>query len=188
MQNSEMIWEQTEKETDYEFELFCIYRALQPEERNTIKTWEVYSEREENVSKRYNKDLEKIADKNDWFERAIAFDQYSETTLIEYARSSQYKELLSFKKRQRELSRRLNEISLGLIKLAQQRLLKIKSEEISVSLLPKYIQMAVMVANMTSDNEASVLMLDDLARVMQGELNEQKPEQEQEDLSLWQDQ
>lgn len=176
------VWEQLENETDEEFELFKIFRTLNPSERNTIKTWEIYSERND-LDKKYNKKLEKISEKNNWYERSIQFDSYYEQTLLDYTSKDQYRDLISFKKRQRELSHRLAEVSLGLIRVAQQRLLTIKAEELNANLLPKYITAAAQIASLASESEASALMLNDLANLMQNEINSNV--EEKEDLSVW---
>lgn len=188
MQTNENIWEQLPSESDDEFELFKIYRALQPSERNTIKTWEVYSERN-NLPKKYDKRLDKMSVRHEWHQRALEFDSYYEQTLVDYVSKDQYRELLDFRKKQRDLSGRLTEISLGMLRLVQTRLLSVKPEELTVAMLPKYIETVAKIVGMSFDSEASALMLTELAQAMQGgiDLNVNEPSFTSDD-SIWQEQ
>lgn len=179
------IWEQLDNESDEDYEMFVIYRSLSPNERNTIKMWETYSERN-NLSKKMPTKIDKLAEKFQWYDRSIAFDSYYEGALVTYATKDQFRDILAYRKKQRDLANRLTEVSLGLIKLAQNRLLSLKPEELSVSLLPKYIQTAVMITGMAMESEASALMLQEMAELMQNGLNFSKEtSDEEEDLSLW---
>lgn len=185
MQNS---WEQMDNESDENFEMFKIYRSLQPTERNLVKFWEVYSEREQ-IKGKAPKNLGKISETYKWYDRAIAFDSYYEGTLVNYASKDQFRDLIAFRKKQRDLASRLTEVSLGLIKLAQERLLKLKPEELTVGLLPKYIQTAVQITGMAMESEASALMLQDLATLMQNgaTFTQEDTEETESDLSIWED-
>lgn len=186
--NENNIWEQLPSESDDEFELFKIYRALQPSERNTLKTWEVYAERN-NLPKKYDKRLDRISERCDWHQRALEFDSYYEQTLVDYVSKDQYRELLDFRKKQRDLSGRLTEISLGMLRLVQTRLLSVKPEELTVAMLPKYIETVAKIVGMSFDSEASALMLTELAQAMQGgiDLNVNEPAFTSDD-SIWQEQ
>lgn len=164
---------QLETETPEAFEALNYYIELLPSERTILRAYQDFCQ-ENGLAKAKTApaDWNRWFKVHKWIERAKERDGYRQAEVQRFVTEEQISELIEYRKRQRTLASMVTETAMKLIEAATTRLETLDPNEISASTLPQYLKAAAMIAELASDAEAKILLLQDIVEAYQQNFTE----------------
>lgn len=161
-------WEKLPVESDLAYrafrEFFCRINA---EDRTVVKAYDNYLVSQGKLPKgRANESWYAWYGAFKWELRAKAYDDWHEEEVKNYVKFEQYKEIIEFRRRQRDLAGKIADSAQVMIDKALTALQQLDADQLTPRLIPQYIKAASQVAEMAQNAEASALALDEIVNRM----------------------
>lgn len=148
-------WDKLDGESDTQFLYFTFYLSLSPKNRTLLNAANGYRRSKgrpeaNNIPGPWIEAKKKF----DWDNRVALYDQFMKQDLRDYVEHQQYHDLISFRKRQRDLSDLITSAAFTLVQRAMDALNELDPEELRPATIANYIKTATQVADFAHNLEA----------------------------------
>lgn len=160
-------------ETPEAFDAFLMFVEILPQERSAMKAYLSYCEQNNVKPEKFlPAEWSRWQRTYSWVSRAKEIDAQRKAEVQWFISAEEISELIDYRKRQRELATVVTDTAMRMIMLANRRLETLDPEEISPSVLPQYLKSAAMIAELASDAEAKILLLQDIVEAYQANFSD----------------
>lgn len=160
-------------ETPEAFDAFLSYVEILPQERSAMKAYIALCEQNKVKPDKYlPPEWSRWQRTYNWSSRAKEIDENRKKEVQWFISSEQISELIAYRKRQRELAEMVTDTAMRMIAAANRRLETLNPEEITASVLPQYLKAAAAIAELASDAEAKILLLQDIVEMYNANFGE----------------
>ncbi len=148
-------WDRQDNETDKSYAAFCTYRDMPAHERSIKAISRKYKLKNAN-----HHSLWSI--KYKWVQRCRSFDAYLEIQARQKRERDHLQNIEEFSERQRIISKETLRTAVMIMKKANTRLAKLKTDEILAGSLPSYYRAAAALIEAASNSESAALGIEQL--------------------------